>query len=135
MPRPSSEHPTPAELEVLKILWEDGPSTVRDVLDRLKEQGRRRAYTSIMSLMNVMVDKRLLKRKPHGRAYQYEPRAARETTLGSLVGDLWERAFEGSATTLVTRLLEETQPTQRKIFAAWPTRRRSGRRRMSRVPG
>lgn len=117
MPRPQSEHPTPAELEVLKVLWEDGPCTVRDVLDRLNGQGRRRAYTSIMSLMNVMVDKRLLKRKPHGRAYLYEPRAPREKTLGDLVGDLWQRAFEGSATTLVTRLLEETQPTSAELEA------------------
>ena len=117
MSRPQSEHPTPAELEVLKILWEDGPCTVRDVLDHLNRQGRRRAYTSIMSLMNVMVEKRLLKRKPHGRAYLYEPRAPREKTLGNLVGDLWQRAFEGSATTLVTRLLQETQPTPAELEA------------------
>lgn len=117
MPRPQSEHPTPAELEVLKVLWEDGPCTVRDVLSQLNGQGRRRAYTSIMSLMNVMVDKRLLKRKPYGRAFLYEPRSAREKTLGDLVGDLWERAFEGSATTLVTRLLEETQPTAAELDA------------------
>jgi len=117
MPRPQSEHPTPAELEVLKVLWEDGPCTVREVLGQLNSEGRRRAYTSIMSLMNVMVDKRLLKRKPHGRAYLYEPRAPREKTLGDLVGDLWQRAFEGSATTLVTRLLEETQPTSAELEA------------------
>lgn len=117
MPRPQSEHPTPAELEVLKVLWEQGPCTVREVLGQLNRQRRRRAYTSIMSLMNVMVDKRLLKRKPHGRAYLYEPRAPREKTLGELVGDLWQRAFEGSSTTLVTRLLEETQPTSEELEA------------------
>lgn len=117
MARPQSEHPTPAELEVLKVLWENSPCTVRDVLDYLNQQGRRRAYTSIMSLMNVMVDKRLLKRKPDGRAYLYEPRVPREKTLGELVGDLWQRAFEGSSTTLVTRLLEETQPTSEELEA------------------
>lgn len=117
MSRPQSDHPTPAELEVLKVLWDEGPCTVRDVLGQLNRQGRRRAYTSIMSLMNVMVDKRLLKRKPHGRAFLYESRAPREKTLGEMVGDLWQRAFEGSSTTLVTRLLEETQPTPEELEA------------------
>lgn len=117
MARPLSEHPTPAELEVLKILWERGPVTVRDVLDEFQQLGRRRAYTSVMSLMNVMAEKRLLKRIARGRAFIYEARAPRESTLGQMVGDLWQRAFEGSAATLVTRLLEEAQPSDAELKA------------------
>lgn len=117
MPRPTTEQPTPAELEVLKVLWERGSSTVRDVLDEFGRQGRRRAYTSVMSLMNVMADKQLLRRKPLGRAYVYEARMPREKTLQQMVGDLWERAFEGSAATLVTRLLEETRPSDDELLA------------------
>ncbi len=67
MPRPRHEHPTPGELEVLKILWDRGPSTVRQVMDVLNET-RRRAYTSVMSLLSVMTDKGLLTRQPKGRA-------------------------------------------------------------------
>ena len=66
MPRPKSEHPTPGELEVLQIIWRKGPCTVRQVLDELN-QSRPRAYTSVMSLLNVMTDKKLLRRTRHQR--------------------------------------------------------------------
>lgn len=114
MPRPSHEHPTPAELEVLHVLWDRGPSTVRDVLDLLNQK-RERAYTSVMSLMNVMADKGLLRRKPHGRAFLYVPKHDRSETLGGMVGDLLNRAFSGSPNALVTHLLEEARPTEAEL--------------------
>ena len=85
MARPKEEHPTSAELEVLKVLWQRGPSTVRDVLQVLNET-RPRAYTSVMSLMNVMADKGQLVRREQGRA------------------------FEGSASQLVAHLLDQSRP-------------------------
>lgn len=115
MVRPRNEQPTPAELEVLKILWDRGASTVRDVLDVLQAQGDSRAYTSVMSLMNVMADKGLLSRQAQGRAFLYSARESRESTLGSLVGDLCRRAFEGSAKTLVTHLLEESRLSRAEL--------------------
>ncbi|GAB4151694.1 MAG: BlaI/MecI/CopY family transcriptional regulator [Planctomycetaceae bacterium] len=115
MARPKAEHPTPAELEILKILWDRGPCTVRDVHDVLKSRKQKRAYTSVMSLMNVMADKGQLKRKPQGRAYLYQPAMERETTLGGMVGELCERVFEGSASLLVTRLLEQSTPTSQEL--------------------
>ena len=78
MARPRNEHPTPAELEVLKILWSRGPATVREVRETLKGQRRRRAYTSVMSLLGVMTDKGLVKRKQHGRAFLYTARTPRD---------------------------------------------------------
>ena len=84
MPRPKHEHPTPAELEVLQLLWERGPSTVREVMESLNRR-RRRAYTSVMSLLGVMTEKRLLKRRPEGRAYLYEARVDREKTVGEML--------------------------------------------------
>jgi BlaI family penicillinase repressor len=117
MPRPKTPHPTPAELEILKLLWERGPLTVREVLDELNAVGPRRAYTSVMSLLNVMADKGLLEREPEGRAFRYRPRVGRRPTLGNLVGDIWQRAFEGSATTLVAHLLEQAQPTAEELKA------------------
>jgi BlaI family transcriptional regulator, penicillinase repressor len=107
MPRPKYEHPTPGELEVLKILWDRGPSTVRDVLEVLN-QTRRRAYTSVMSLLGVMTDKKLVRREPRGRAFVYRAAVARQATLGRVVHDLLGRVFEGSASELVAHLLEES---------------------------
>lgn len=117
MPRPKLPHPTPGELEVLQILWETGPATVRDVLDQLEATGRGRAYTSVMSLMNVMADKGLVKRTPQGRAFLYEPVMKKDAALGKMVRDLCRRAFEGSASTLVTRLLDETNPSDEELKA------------------
>ena len=110
MVRPRSTHPTPAELDVLKVLWHRGPSTVREVMDALGNRPRR-AYTSVMSLMNVMEDKGLLRREPQGRAFLYHPKLAREKTLGTMVDDLLGRAFDGSASLLVARLLDQSNPT------------------------
>jgi predicted transcriptional regulator len=115
MARPKQEQPTPAELEILKLLWERGTLTVREVMEDLNRDGRERAYTSVMSLMNVMTDKGLLARKPVGRAFEYSASSPRERTLGQLLGDLLGRAFEGSASALVTQLLDEANPTQEEL--------------------
>ena len=114
MPRPRSEHPTPGELEVLQLLWQRGPCTVRQVLDELNRV-RPRAYTSVMSLLNVMVDKKLLRRKPYGRAFLYSPRVEEQSTLREMVGDLVERAFGGSAELLVAHALEQTDPSPEEL--------------------
>src|SRR4029079_5457549 len=104
MARPKEEQPTAGELEVLKVLWEKGPSTVREVMDVLNED-RPRAYTSVMSLLNVMTDKGLVVREPHGRAFVYQAKTNRGRTLRRMVGDLLGRAFEGSTSQLVAPLL------------------------------
>ncbi|MFQ5732224.1 MAG: BlaI/MecI/CopY family transcriptional regulator [Planctomycetaceae bacterium] len=115
MARPRHKHPTPAELEVLKILWDRGPSTVRGVLGVFAATGHRRAYTTVMSLMNVMVEKSLLRRRRRGRAFLYEARLPQEKTLRTMVGDLWERAFEGSTELLLSRLLEQANPSPQEL--------------------
>ncbi|MBA3315579.1 MAG: BlaI/MecI/CopY family transcriptional regulator [Planctomycetota bacterium] len=117
MPRPKHPHPTPGELEVLQILWDAGPATVRDVLDVLQANERGRAYTSVMSLLNVMAEKGLVKRTPQGRAFLYVPVMKKDAALGRMVRDLCRRAFEGSASTLVTRLLDETNPSDAELKA------------------
>lgn len=114
MARPRNEQPTPAELEVLQLLWESEALTVRQVMDQLN-QVRPRAYTSVMSLLNVMSDKGLLKREPDGRAYRYRVADSKEKTLGNLVEDLVSRAFEGSHTALVAHLLEEADPSPEEL--------------------
>ena len=67
MVRPKQETPTAGELELLKVLWERGPSTVREVLNELTED-RRRAYTSVMTMLNVMTEKGLVTRQPQRHA-------------------------------------------------------------------
>lgn len=110
MARPKHEHPTPAEFEVLRILWQQSPLSVREVMEVLNRR-RPRAYTTVMSLLNVMTDKGLLARKPQGRAFVYLPKAGRQRTMRRLLADLLGRAFEGSASLMVAHLLEEAHPT------------------------
>ena len=114
MARPKEEQPTTGELEVLKVLWDRGPSTVREVMDVLNEQ-RPRAYTSVMSLLSVMADKGLLVREPRGRAFVYRPKSDRGRTRKRLVGDRVRRAFEGSTSQLVAHLLDQTKPTGKEL--------------------
>ena len=114
MARPRHENPTPGELEVLQVIWDRGPSTVRQVMSVLN-QSRRRAYTSIMSLMNIMAEKGLLTREPKGLAYVYKNRATRKKTLSKMVADLLGRAFDGSATEMVAHLLEQTKPSKDEL--------------------
>lgn len=115
MARPKQEQPTPAELEILKLLWERGTLTVREVMEELNRDGRERAYTSVMSLMNVMTDKGLLRRTPVGRAFEYAAQVERERTLGQMLQDLLGRAFAGSPSALVAQLLDEANPDQAEL--------------------
>jgi predicted transcriptional regulator len=109
MPRPKDPNPTPAELEVLQILWQQGPSTVRQVMEQLGAQ-RPRGYTTVMSLMEVMYDKGMLSRKQQGRAYVYAPRKKQAETLGKMLHDLLRRAYQGSSSALVSHLLDQASP-------------------------
>ena len=114
MARPKHENPTPAELEILHLVWRDGPLTVRQVMEHL-DRVRPRAYTSVMSLLNVMTEKGLLERQAEGRAFVYRAKVEREQTLGEMVADLLGRAFEGSATALVAHLLEQASPDRQEL--------------------
>jgi predicted transcriptional regulator len=114
MARPKHKHPTPAELEVLNVLWEHGPMTVRDVMGRLHSE---RGYTTVMSLLQVMFDKGLLSRRQQGRAFQYAPKAEKDKTRKQMLGDLLCRAFNGSSSALVVHLLEHSAPDDDELSA------------------
>lgn len=114
MPRPRNPYPTPAELEVLQVLWEGGPATVREVRERITSR-RPRAYTSVMSLLNVMAEKGLLKRSPRGNAFVYQPRSGPRKTLSGLLKDLLRRGFGGSASLLVAHLLDQARPSVEEL--------------------
>ena len=114
MVRPRHENPTPAELEVLRVLWDRGPGTVREVMTTLNKY-RPRAYTSVMSLMNVMEGKGLLRSKPEGRAFEYSPRISRNKVQSRMVRELVGRVFDGSASSLVLHLLEQNKADSQEI--------------------
>lgn len=105
MARPSSKHPTELELEILKVLWRDGPSQVRHVRDAI-DGFRRLAYTSVMTIMKIMVDKGYLRRRKKGNLYVYSPRLERESITREMVSDLVDRVFDGSPAAAALRLLE-----------------------------
>ncbi len=117
MARPKKDHPTDAELQILQILWDRGePQSVREVMEKLNNRGgSERAYTTVMTLMDTMSKKGLVRRKPEGRAFIYEPAQPRERTLESMTSDLLQRAFEGNASLLVANLLTGAQPTPEEL--------------------
>ena len=104
MPRPASGHPTELELQILKILWADSPLPVREVRDRLANSGRDIAHTSVITTLNTMCDKRYLSRKKDGKAYLFSPKVKQETVSGRMLGDLVEKVFDGSASTVMLSL-------------------------------
>lgn len=116
MARPRATQPTPAELQVLKVIWEHGPCTVRQVMERI-EGDRPRAYTTVMSLMHSMHQKRLLRRSPHprGKAFIYSAAKQQRQTVTAMLGDLVERAFGGSRASLVEHLLDRTEPSEQEL--------------------
>jgi predicted transcriptional regulator len=99
-----ANRPTPAELEILRVLWERGPSTVRDVHESLSPR-RATGYTTVLKLLQIMTDKGLVARDERARAHVYAARFPEAQTQKQLVRDLLERAFGGSAAKLVLHAL------------------------------
>ncbi len=106
--------PTDSELEILRVLWNRGPSTVRDVFDDLN-QSKPTGYTTVLKLMQIMAEKKLVRRDERQRAHVYEARLPQEQTQNQLVGDLLNRAFGGSASRLVMRALSSTKTSAQDL--------------------
>ena len=106
--------PTDAELEILRILWERGPSTVREVHESLGDS-RGTGYTTVLKLLQIMTEKGIVRRDETERAHVYEARAPREETENVLVGDLLDRAFAGSASALVLRALSTKKASAQEL--------------------
>lgn len=104
MNRSPAPRPTDAELAILRILWERGPSTVRQVHDILGLE-RTAAYTTALKLLQIMTEKGLVERDERDRTHIYRARLSEETTQRQLVRDLVDRAFGGSSTKLVMQAL------------------------------
>ena len=106
--------PTPAELEILRVLWQHGPRTVREVQEQL-EQERPTGYTTVLKLLQIMIDKGLVRRDESARAHVYAAKAPEETTQKQLVRDLVDRAFGGSASQLVLHALNTRKSSKQEL--------------------
>src|SRR6478735_6108719 len=96
----SNIEPTRSELEILQVLWQHGPSTVRFVNDQLNEQKRAVQYTSTLKLMQIMVDKGLLTRDESQMKHVYIPAVGEQQTKGLLLDRFVETMYKGSASSL-----------------------------------
>jgi predicted transcriptional regulator len=116
MARRKSEQPTDLELRILKILWERSPLPVREIRQGLAEGGHVIAHTSTITTLNAMVGKKYLKRQMQGNACLFFPRVSREEVSRRMLGDVVERAFDGSAKQVVLSLFdqEEIDPQELK---------------------
>jgi len=94
--------PTDAELAILRVLWSRGPSTVRQIAERM---GREAGYTTILKLLQIMTEKRLVIRDESARTHIYEAANTQDQTERQLVADLLDRVFDGSAAKLVLQAL------------------------------
>jgi len=110
----SKPRPTDAELAILSVLWQRGPSTVREVHAALGKS-RTTGYTTVLKLMQIMAEKGLVERDERQRAHVYAARLAEHETQRQLVGDLLERAFGGSAAKLVMHALSAQKSSDEEL--------------------
>ena len=106
--------PTDAELEILTVLWSRGPATVRDVHETITSR-RPTQYTTVLKQMQVMAEKGLLLRNEDQRAHVYEAARPREWTQRQLAGDMLQRAFNGSAKSLMIGALSSRKASKAEL--------------------
>src|SRR5271155_5343884 len=113
----SNRRPTTSELEILHILWERGPSTVREVHEALHEVQERRpiGYTTVLKLLQIMTAKGTVRRNEEQRAHVYEACQPATETKRQLVGDVLQRVFEGSASELMIHALEGRRTSKEEL--------------------
>jgi predicted transcriptional regulator len=104
MPKKGPPRPTDAELGILRVLWQRGPSTVREVQEALNEV-RPTGYTTVLKTLQIMTEKGLVRRDEQQRAHVYEAQFAQHQTQRQMVGDLLNRVFDGSASSLLMHAL------------------------------
>lgn len=108
--------PTDAELAILSVLWDRGPSTVREVHDALSST-QDSGYTTVLKLMQIMTDKGLVVRDESQRAHVYASRLGEQKTQRQLLGDLIDRAFGGSRAKLVMQALSASKASDEELTA------------------
>src|ERR1043165_6386371 len=110
----SPPKPTASELEILHVLWNRGPSTVREVLDSLNET-KNMGYTRVLKLLQIMTAKGMVRRDESQRAHVYEAGRPAEQTKRQLATDILQRVFEGSASQLMMHALSGHRTSPEEI--------------------
>ena len=110
----SPQKPTAAELQILQVLWERGPSTVREVHEALQEE-KALGYTTVLKLMQIMTTKGLVRRDENQRAHVYEAQQPAEKTKRQFAADVLQRVFDGSARELMLHALASQRSTPQEI--------------------
>ena len=113
MKKPESKL-TDAELEIMHVVWELEGGTVRQVHERLNQQ-RPLAYTTVMTMMNILEEKGHLTRHKEGRAYRYQPVRPKSQVISGMVDDFVGRVFEGSATPLIVSLVKDKKISKKDL--------------------
>jgi BlaI family transcriptional regulator, penicillinase repressor len=105
---------TGQELEIMKVVWERESVTVRDVYEALLER-RKVAYTTVMTMMKILEQKKYLKKSQAERAYVYRPAQPKRQVIGAMVREFVNRVFNGSAEPLLVHLVEEHKLSQEDL--------------------
>src|SRR6267154_4233720 len=108
------QKPTASELEILRVLWARGPSTVREVHEELREK-KELGYTTVLKLLQIMTAKGTVRRNEEQRAHVYEACLPAEQTKRQLAGDMLQRVFEGSARQLMMHALAGRKASPQEI--------------------
>ena len=108
------QKPTASELEILRVLWTRGPSTVRDVYEALSDT-KAAGYTTVLKLLQIMTAKGTVRRNEDQRAHVYEACLPAEQTKRQLAGDMLQRVFEGSASELMMHALAGRRTSRHEI--------------------
>jgi BlaI family penicillinase repressor len=105
---------TPVELEIMKVLWQSGPGTVQAVREKLPGDPRP-AYTTVQTMLNILLRKGRVKRTLKGQAYEYSPAVSKRAAVHEAVRELLNGLFAGSAEDLVMNLVEHRHLTPEKL--------------------
>src|ERR1017187_9944090 len=106
--------PTDAEVAILRVLWQRGPSTVREVWEQISP-AQQTGYTTVLKTMQIMIEKGLLKRDETDRSHVYKPSLSEERTQQQVIGHLLDRVFSGSAHKLVMQALASKKATHNEL--------------------
>ncbi len=134
MARPASLHPTDGELEILRALWANGPSALSTICEQLREH-REVATTTVATMLRVMLDKRLVKRRGAGRAARWTAVVTHQAAACGMVNKLVDHVFDGAADRLAAHLVEGGQlngkqlAELRKLIEQQTKRAKKGARR------
>jgi BlaI family penicillinase repressor len=114
MARPPAKELTQRELQIMQLFWKQGEMTAADARDALAQAGLDLAYTTVATLVKILVEKEFLRQINAERPFRFVPVRSYEDVSGRLLGDLVERVFDGSRELLLTRLVEQKRLTAKE---------------------